>query len=177
MAAHRRLTFWDANHDASDDLVIGAPWADPNGVTSAGETYVVYGVPYILTSPPSVSVADASVIEGDSGTVDALFVVSLSRAASQTVTVDFSTADGSATASDHDYVPASGTLTYLAGETYKTVAVQVNGDTKEEANESFLFELSNCVGRQDRQRRRHGNHSERRDDDLDRRCRRGDRRR
>src|SRR5262249_25748078 len=77
---------------------------------------------------PSISIADApAVTEGNAGTVDAAFTVTLSAASDQIVTVDFTTAAGSAAAGS-DYQPQSGTLTFTPGETSKTITVAVIGD-------------------------------------------------
>jgi len=90
---------------------------------------------------PSLAINDVTVTEGNSGTVNATFNVTLSAAASGTVTVGFATADGTAAAGT-DYVASSGTLTFTAGQTVKTVTVAVNGDTTAEANETFFVNLS-----------------------------------
>jgi hypothetical protein len=90
---------------------------------------------------PSLSVSDGSVTEGNSGTTNMAFTVSLSAASGQTVTVNYTTADGSATAGA-DYQAVSGTLTFLPGETTKVVNVPVNGDTQQEQNETFILKLS-----------------------------------
>jgi uncharacterized repeat protein (TIGR01451 family) len=92
-----------------------------------------------------VSIRDAKVQEGDGGTTPALFEVSLSSPSLVPVTVDYATADGTATAGS-DYDAASGTLTFAPGETTKTIAVQVHGDTAPEGDEVFLVSLSNPVG-------------------------------
>ena len=73
------------------------------------------------------------------------FAVTMSRAASETVTVDYATADGSATAGD-DYTAASGTLTFSAGETAKTVSVPVLPDAIDDSGETFTLALSNVSG-------------------------------
>ena len=90
-----------------------------------------------------LSVADTSVTEGDLGTVNATFTVSLSSAAAQDVTVDFATADGSATAPS-DYTARTGTLTIPAGQTSGQIAIVIQGDTLLEGNESFQVNLSNA---------------------------------
>jgi ribosomal protein L35AE/L33A len=90
---------------------------------------------------PSLSINDVGVTEGNSGTVSANFTVSLSAASGQTVTVQYATADGTATAGS-DYQSASGTLTFNAGETSKPIMVLVNGDTTFESNETFLVNLT-----------------------------------
>ncbi|WP_369944859.1 putative Ig domain-containing protein [Xanthomonas medicagonis] len=90
---------------------------------------------------PALSIDDVSVNEGNSGTTTATFTVSLSAASGQTVTVNYATADGTATAGS-DYVARSGTLTFAPGVTAQSVAVTVNGDTAVEPNETFNVGLS-----------------------------------
>lgn len=90
---------------------------------------------------PTLSINNVSVVEGNSGTVSAAFTVSLSTASGQSVSVDYATADGTATAGS-DYVAASGTLTFAPGQTSKTVSVTVTGDTAPESNETFTVSLS-----------------------------------
>jgi hypothetical protein len=91
-----------------------------------------------------ISIADTTVIEGDSGTTDAVFVVSLSYAPIDPVSVDYATADGNAVA-DSDYLAMSGTLTFAPGATTQTIAVPVLGDTRDENDEAFLVRLQNPV--------------------------------
>ncbi|HUQ32902.1 MAG TPA: Calx-beta domain-containing protein [Pyrinomonadaceae bacterium] len=92
-------------------------------------------------NPPSLSINDVSVAEGDTGTTNATFTVTLSAASSFTVTVNFATADGTATVGS-DYQSTSGTLTFNPGETTKTIPVPVNGDMTFEADETFVVNLS-----------------------------------
>src|SRR6184192_2429001 len=92
---------------------------------------------------PSLSIGDATVVEGSSGTVAATFQVGLSAPVPQTVTVDYATADGTATAPS-DYTAKSGTLTFAPGETTKNVTVLVNGDLLPESDETFSVNLSNA---------------------------------
>ena len=94
--------------------------------------------------PPSLSVNDVTVTEGDSGTTSATFTVTLAPASGQNVSVDYSTADGTATA-PADYAATSGTLTFAPGQTTQTVTVQVAGDTLDEIDETFTVNLSNAV--------------------------------
>src|SRR5438876_12140405 len=61
-------------------------------------------------------------------------MMSLSTASFPTITVNYATADGTATVADGDYVAASGTVTFLPGVTSQPAAVTVNGDTKFEPN-------------------------------------------
>jgi len=94
---------------------------------------------------PSLAIADASVIEGDSGTVNAIFTVKLSAASSSTVTVAYATQAGTATAGT-DFTTASGTLTFAPGQTSKTITVAVKGDLLDETDETFQILLSNASG-------------------------------
>jgi hypothetical protein len=93
---------------------------------------------------PSLLINDASITEGENGTATLNFTVNLTAAASRAGSVDFATVDGSA-AAPLDYESTSGTLNFAAGDTSKTVSVAVKGDMLDEANESFVVELSNPV--------------------------------
>jgi CSLREA domain-containing protein len=90
---------------------------------------------------PGLSINDVSVAEGNSGTTNANFTVSLSAASGQTVTVNYATANGTATAGS-DYVATSGTLTFTPGQTSKPITVTVIGDTTVEPDETFFVDLS-----------------------------------
>jgi hypothetical protein len=100
--------------------------------------------PYSLngTWVPPLTISDVSRLEGNSGTTAFVFTVSIPAAISQTVSVNYATADGSATAADNDYQPQSGTLTFAPGETSKTVTVLVNGDRLAEPVETFFVNLT-----------------------------------
>lgn len=91
---------------------------------------------------PSISVRDAAVVEGNSGTTQATFVVALSGPASQSVSFSFATSNGTATAGS-DYIAASGALAFAPGEVEKPVVVLVNGDTVDEAQETLFLDISN----------------------------------
>jgi hypothetical protein len=91
--------------------------------------------------PPGVTINDVTVTEGNTGTVNAVFTVTLSAASAQAVSVNWSTANGTATAGS-DYAAGSGTLTIPAGATSGTITVAVTGDTAVEANETFLVNLA-----------------------------------
>lgn len=91
---------------------------------------------------PSISVRDAVVVEGNSGTTQATFVVALSGAASQSVSCSFATSNGTATAGS-DYIATSGALTFAPGEVEKPVVVLVNGDTVDEQQETLFLDISN----------------------------------
>jgi chitinase len=96
-------------------------------------------------TPPSVAVADVALEEGDAGTASAVFTLRLDKAWGEAVSVGFTTANGTALAGQ-DYVARSGTVTFAAGQTVKTVAIAVKGDTVEEADEAFSLLLRNPSG-------------------------------
>ena len=99
------------------------------------------GVSGTVQGPPALSVADARAEEGADATLD--FEVTLGRAPTGTVTVDYATADGTATAGD-DYTATSGTLAFAPGETAKTVSVPVLDDSHDEGSETMRLTLSNA---------------------------------
>lgn len=94
---------------------------------------------------PKLSITDATVLEGNSGTKPASFTVSLSAAPTAPITVAYATSSGTAT-SGSDFLATSGTLTFAPGQTTKSVVVQVVGDTVDEPDEQFVVNLSNPVG-------------------------------
>lgn len=94
-----------------------------------------------VTPPPVVSIGNASLAEGHSGTTLATFTLSLSAASSNPVTVTYATADGTATAGS-DYTAASGTVTFAPGQDRQTLVVAVAGDSVPESDESFVVNLS-----------------------------------
>jgi hypothetical protein len=101
--------------------------------------------PALQPTTPAISINDVSVTEGQSGTVNAQFTVSLSAKASGQVSVNWVTANGTATAGS-DYTAGGGAVTFAAGDLTKTVTVQVNGDTAAEPNETFYVNLSSPSG-------------------------------
>lgn len=94
---------------------------------------------------PRLSVSGNSVDEGDSGSSSLTFSITLSAEATTTVSVDYATADGSATAGS-DYASANDSLSFAPGETSKSVNITIFGDTAEESDESFTLSLSNILG-------------------------------
>ena len=133
-----------ATEDAdSDDETVTLGFGTLPGGVSAGTT-ATSAVALTDNDPATtVSIADVSVAEGDSGTKTVAFAVSLNASSSSNVTVDYATADGTATTAGGDYESASGTLTINAGATSGTVSVTVNGDEVDEADETFTVALSN----------------------------------
>ncbi|MGB5012725.1 MAG: LamG-like jellyroll fold domain-containing protein, partial [Pyrinomonadaceae bacterium] len=93
---------------------------------------------------PTVSISDVTVTEGDSGSVNANFNVTLSTAYVNDVTVFYSSYGGTATGGV-DYTSVGSSVTFIAGETAKVVSVPVLGDTLDETNETFSVFLSSVV--------------------------------
>ena len=96
----------------------------------------------IVDDEPRVSINDVRTKEGNSGLTAFAFTVSLSVAYDVPVTVDYATANGTATAGS-DYQAANGTLTIPVGQTSGTITVPVNGDRLPEPDKYFFVNLSN----------------------------------
>ncbi len=94
---------------------------------------------------PVFSIDDVTVTEGDAGTVNATFTVSLMPAATGPTTIDVMTMDGTATGTI-DYAVINTTLSFAAGETSQPLVIAVNGDTTDEVNETFFVNLSGATG-------------------------------
>ncbi|MDY7052099.1 SBBP repeat-containing protein, partial [Limnospira fusiformis] len=86
---------------------------------------------------PQITIADTKVKEGDRGQTNARFVVTLDNPSSQRVTVNYATADGTATLRDRDYQRTTGRLVFQPGQTRQFIDVPVFGDTKVEPDETF----------------------------------------
>ena len=122
------------------DVTITLP---ADSVTTESGRKLAEAVSATVIGPALLSVADVEAREGPDAAVE--FVVSLSRAASGEVTVQYVTLDGTATAGE-DYTRTRGTLTFAAGETRKTVSVPVLDDLHDEGRETFTLKLRNAKG-------------------------------
>lgn len=94
---------------------------------------------------PSITIGNATTTEGNAATVNAVFSVTLSIQSSQTVSLSYATADGSATAPS-DYQATSGSLTFDPGQTVKQIVVPLVGDSVPEINETYAVNLSSATG-------------------------------
>ena len=113
-----------------------------NGTFQGGDPDGV-GTIFDDDATPALSIGDATVTEGNSGTATTSVTVSLSAASGRIVTVGFGTVDGTATFSPGaDYHQSSGTLVFAPGETSKTVTLTVVSDTTDESDESFFVDLT-----------------------------------
>ena len=114
----------------------GIPLTDvPTALTIPG--------PEETTQTSQLSVSDATASEEDDSTID--FVVTLNPASGETVSVNYATANGTAT-SGSDYTAKSGSLTFNAGDTAKTVQVSIIDDSDDDNNETVTLALSNPSG-------------------------------
>ena len=109
----------------------------PGGTSSAAGTGNDYTYDAVV---PAISIDNQTVTEG--GTAN--FTVSLDQATTQTVTVNFATANNTATAPG-DYTAASGTLTFAPGVLTQPVSVSTNTDNLVEGTETFAVNLSNAT--------------------------------
>ena len=118
-------------------LCVGQCWASPPAVVAVAAPAPVAPAP----AQAEMRIADARVIEGNSGSRTLAFSVTLAAPSTATVTATFATANGNAMAGT-DFVAVSGSLSFAPGETARTVSVTVNGDTVPEPTESFTMNLS-----------------------------------
>jgi len=143
------------NGGPGNDLLVGGPGADAivcgPGVDVdvadatdkvAADCETVHGLPQ-----PALSVADVLQAEGNAGSQPMSFIVTLAKASPLRVTVAYATTDGTATAGS-DYTATSGQLVFAPGETSKTVAVPIIGDTAMEPDETLSLGLSSPVNAQ-----------------------------
>lgn len=113
--------------------------------TRVGDRVMQYDLEYWIAGPVSGSINDAEATEGTD--THARFTVTLTQGPheGQTVSVDYATADGSATAGS-DYTATSGTLTFGAGQTTNTIEVPITDDEVDDDGETFTITLTNPVG-------------------------------
>jgi MSHA biogenesis protein MshQ len=125
---------------------------DAGGNLSIGSGSITGNCTYITTntncsSPPSLSINNAALTEGNSGSSNLSFTVSASGTSVSAITVNYATANGTASGGAScfggiDYLSQSGTLSIPAGSTSGTIVVPVCGDTLYETNETFTVSLS-----------------------------------
>jgi len=133
----------DSNPEADEGFTVTL--SNPSAGGTLGDSKGVGTIVNDDGSPPFVTISDITQVEGDSGSSTFTFTVTRSGGTGA-FTVDYSTADGTATTAGGDYVATSGTLSFAAGETSKQVSVTVNGDTAGEFNETFALNLANPTG-------------------------------
>ncbi len=130
-----------------EDVTITLPAATdcglPGAVCTEAGRKLANTVSATVGGPATLSVADAEAREGADEAM--AFRVTLGRAVSGTVTVDYATADGTAVAGE-DYTRTQGTLSFAQGELEKTVSVPILDDALDEGSETFTLRLRNAQG-------------------------------
>ena len=118
-------------------------YVDLSGATSGIVITDAQGIGTITDndSAPSISIGDATVTEGHSGTTDAEFTVLLSTESGKTITVNYATADGTAIAGK-DYTSKTENLVFNPGDKSITIKIQVSGNTLDEDDKTFKVNLS-----------------------------------
>ncbi len=127
----------DATFEADESLAVklsgpvGATIADDTGIVTIENDDAV----------PALSISPAAVVEGDSGTTEMVFTISLSDPSSQAITVDYSAAAGTAVGGS-DFVATTEQVSFAPGETSRTITIVVNGDTEHEEDETLSVTLA-----------------------------------
>ena len=131
------FSFWNEEIYISGYGFFYLDWPGPNSEISGS----------LGSEPPpaTLSIGDASVVEGNRGSSQLQFTVSRSGSGEGTVSVDYRTVAGTALAKS-DYTAASGTLTFPPGVWSQTITITVKTDRRREPNETFTVELLNAVG-------------------------------
>jgi len=132
----------DSTYELDENLIVtlSSPSNSSHSLIPASATTVILNDEPL----PTVKVNALNLVEGNSGTTMANFVVYLNYTSPQALTVDFATANGTAT-DGADYTGTSGTITFSPGQSSRTIAVPVIGETLYESNEIFTFNLSNAI--------------------------------
>lgn len=128
--------------DEGDDESFQITLSNASGAATLGSPSTAPTTIFDNDPTPQITISDVFAPEGNSSTSNAGFSVTLSNPSGRTVSVDFATANGAATAGS-DYVSSNGTVTFSPGEVSKTINVAVVGDTTGEINENFFVNLSN----------------------------------
>jgi len=130
--------------NVESDETFGVTLSNPTAGATIGDGDAVATITNDDTVPVA-SIADTSIVEGNSGVTYLVFTVSLSKPPADPVTLDFATSNGTATAGS-DYLAYSGQVSFAAGETSQTIRVPVIGDTRPEGSETLSVTLSNPTG-------------------------------
>ncbi len=125
----------NSSAQVTNNVTISSSTADPRSDNNSSSFPVA----------AALTIDDVSTVEGNSGSKPAVFTVRLQPAnAVLTATVDYVVAG--VTASDGlDFSATRGTLTFLPGQTQKTITVPILGDTLQEDDELYSVQLSNAV--------------------------------
>jgi urease beta subunit len=111
------------------------------GAQASSQAYVE-----IVDDDAQISISDVSLAEGNSGITNFTFTVTMSSAATDTVTVTYETTEWGPAEPGSDFAAKSGTLVFAPGETSKTITISVYGDTRLEEDENFYVYLNLVSG-------------------------------
>ncbi len=125
-----------------NDLILGL---GNNGSITVKDYYLGDTLSINYGNSLGLTINDATVVEGNSGTTPMVFTVSLLGDSSVPISVDY-TVTGQTATSGIDYTASNGTLTFNPGQTQKTITLQVNGDFTVESNETLTVNLKNPTG-------------------------------
>ncbi|MBY6069332.1 hypothetical protein KUW17_21490 [Leisingera aquaemixtae] len=135
-------------HDTLDETDEGfvLELFNPSGASFPGRAAVLRQTAFVLDDDGAgldraVFVSSPVIVEANGGTQKAEFTIRLSEASASSITLDYRTEDGSATAGE-DYTAKSGSVTFQPGQTEKTVRVDLNGDKAVEPSEFFHLIVS-----------------------------------
>jgi hypothetical protein len=135
-----------ASGDFNGDTWLDLATANVNGNSaSTNSVSVLLNDQTWPPAPASLTINDVSVVEGNSGSTTATFMVKREGSTAGTASVSYSTANAGALAGS-DYVAKSGTLTFAAGVATMQVTIQINGDLSDEFDQSFYVNLTNPSG-------------------------------
>jgi hypothetical protein len=133
------LAVGDFNNDGKTDVLFSQPT----------DRSIVVLLNNFAASVPCLSLNDVTVTEGDTGTTDATFTVTLSAASAQTVSVNYFVLPVSlfitAATKGVDFEDVSGTVTFAPGETTKTISIPIKGDLIDEVDQPFFVALTTPV--------------------------------
>jgi hypothetical protein len=132
----------DALDEANETVIVDIASVSGGGGANENGTQQLTTTITDDDAAPTVSIANVSQAEGNSGTSTMTFTATLSAASGITVTVNYGTSNGTASTAGSDYTAATGTLTFNPGETSKTFTVTIQGDTTVETSETFTATLS-----------------------------------
>jgi hypothetical protein len=113
----------------------------PNCTVYMGDHKTISAI--FQTRNKTISVSDASVTEGDLGTIKNMtFTLILSTPANKTINVKYATVNGTASTAEKDYISNSGIVSFKAGEISKSISIKIPGDKKKEYDENFTVSFS-----------------------------------
>ncbi|MBF0295531.1 MAG: hypothetical protein HQL96_10110 [Magnetococcales bacterium] len=127
---------------ATVEASLPAPPVPAPIVSDAGST--TPPAPVVVDVVPEITIQDVVATEGDAGTASIGFTVTLSVVSQKSVTVSWVTSDLTAT-NGSDYTFAAGVVTFAPGQTGRSIAVPIHGDTLDEGDETFRVTLSDPV--------------------------------